>query len=70
MRQATPPDLRCSPLGICQWAVWSWSLVPPRLNPNHKVSTVTACVVQAEGLGVLLSTGLGTCVLWNEVFYT
>lgn len=61
---------RCGPLGICQWAVWSRSLVPPRLNPIHKVSTVIACVVQAEGLGVLLSTGLGTCELWNEAFYT
>lgn len=44
--------------------------MPPRFNPIHKVSTVTACVVQVEGLGGLLSSGLGTCVLWNKAFYT
>lgn len=41
-----------------------------QVNPIHKVSTVIACVVQAEGLGVLLSTGLGKCMLWDEAFYT
>lgn len=33
--------------------------MPPRFNPIHKVSTVTACVVQVEGLGGLLSSGWG-----------